>query len=156
MAWSLLPDDESSAVVTAIFTPTARTRRISCSSCRDRFGITVAGGHATCDALFRIGHIGWFDVLDITTALAAVELILTIWARRSRAAWPSRAHSATRKPWPCGEGADPESIASRHRSPTRESTRRRCGVALEEIIRYDAIIIRSARSSPPSDSKATA
>ena len=27
--------------------------------------------------LFRIGHIGWFDVFDITTALAAVEIVLT-------------------------------------------------------------------------------
>ena len=26
--------------------------------------------------LFRIGHIGWFDIFDITTALAAVELVL--------------------------------------------------------------------------------
>jgi len=26
--------------------------------------------------IFRIGHIGWFDVFDITTALAAVELVL--------------------------------------------------------------------------------
>ena len=24
--------------------------------------------------IFRIGHIGWYDVFDITTALAAVEL----------------------------------------------------------------------------------
>jgi aspartate aminotransferase-like enzyme len=27
--------------------------------------------------IFRIGHIGWFNVFDITTALAAVELVLT-------------------------------------------------------------------------------
>ena len=27
--------------------------------------------------IFRIGHIGWFDVFDIATALAAVELSLT-------------------------------------------------------------------------------
>jgi predicted NBD/HSP70 family sugar kinase len=26
--------------------------------------------------IFRIGHLGWFDVFDITTALAAVELVL--------------------------------------------------------------------------------
>ena len=26
--------------------------------------------------IFRIGHIGWFDIFDITTALAAVELVL--------------------------------------------------------------------------------
>jgi aspartate aminotransferase-like enzyme len=27
--------------------------------------------------VFRIGHIGWFDVFDIVAALAAVELALT-------------------------------------------------------------------------------
>ena len=27
--------------------------------------------------IFRIGHIGYFDVFDIATALAAVELSLT-------------------------------------------------------------------------------
>jgi aspartate aminotransferase-like enzyme len=26
--------------------------------------------------MFRIGHIGYYDVFDITTALAAVELLL--------------------------------------------------------------------------------
>ena len=26
--------------------------------------------------IFRIGHIGYFDVFDITTALAAVEIVL--------------------------------------------------------------------------------
>jgi aspartate aminotransferase-like enzyme len=45
---------------------------------RDRFGVTVAGGHGELkDRLFRIGHIGYYDVFDITTALAAVELTLT-------------------------------------------------------------------------------
>ena len=27
--------------------------------------------------IFRIGHIGWFDIFDIATALGAVELSLT-------------------------------------------------------------------------------
>jgi aspartate aminotransferase-like enzyme len=26
--------------------------------------------------IFRLGHIGWFDLFDITTQLAAVELLL--------------------------------------------------------------------------------
>ena len=44
---------------------------------RDRFGITVAGGHGELGAcMFRIGHIGYYDVFDITTALAAVEQLL--------------------------------------------------------------------------------
>ena len=44
---------------------------------RDRFGITLAPGQGPLKGkVFRIGHIGWFDVFDITTALAAVELVL--------------------------------------------------------------------------------
>ena len=39
--------------------------------------ITVAGGHGELGSrMFRIGHIGYYDVFDITTALAAVELLL--------------------------------------------------------------------------------
>jgi aspartate aminotransferase-like enzyme len=44
---------------------------------RDRHGITIANGQGPLKGqIFRIGHIGWFDVFDITTALAAVELSL--------------------------------------------------------------------------------
>ena len=44
---------------------------------RERFGITAAGGHGELGArMFRIGHIGYYDVFDITTALAAVEVLL--------------------------------------------------------------------------------
>jgi aspartate aminotransferase-like enzyme len=71
------PDDESSAVVTAILAPDGANAKELVLALRDRFGITVAGGHGDmATRLFRIGHIGWFDVFDITTALAAVELIL--------------------------------------------------------------------------------
>ena len=71
------PDEERSAVVTAILTPDDVDARELVLTLRDRHGITVAGGHGDMAArLFRIGHIGWFDVFDITTALAAVELVL--------------------------------------------------------------------------------
>ena len=44
---------------------------------RDRYGVTVAGGHGDLkNRLFRIGHIGYYDVFDIVAALAAVELAL--------------------------------------------------------------------------------
>jgi aspartate aminotransferase-like enzyme len=71
------PDDERSAVVTAILTPEDANAKELVLTLRDRYGITVAGGHGDmATRLFRIGHIGWFDVFDITTALAAVELVL--------------------------------------------------------------------------------
>jgi aspartate aminotransferase-like enzyme len=71
------PDEERSAVVTAILTPEGVDARELVLALRDRFGITVAGGHGELGArMFRIGHIGYYDVFDITTALAAVELLL--------------------------------------------------------------------------------
>ncbi len=71
------PDDERSAVVTAILTPEEADAKELALTLRDRYGITVAGGHGDlATRMFRIGHIGWFDVFDIATALAAVELVL--------------------------------------------------------------------------------
>jgi aspartate aminotransferase-like enzyme len=72
------PDEERSAVVTAIRAPDGVDATEIVNSLRDRFGITIANGQADLKGkIFRIGHIGWFNVFDITTALAAVELVLT-------------------------------------------------------------------------------
>ena len=71
------PDEERSAIVTAILTPDGVDARELVRALRDRFGITVAGGHGELGSrLFRVGHIGYYDVLDITTVLAAVEVLL--------------------------------------------------------------------------------
>jgi serine---pyruvate transaminase len=71
------PDEDRSAVVTAIRTPEGIDSTEIVATLRDRFGITIATGQGELkERLFRIGHIGWFDVFDITTALAAVELTL--------------------------------------------------------------------------------
>jgi alanine-glyoxylate transaminase/serine-glyoxylate transaminase/serine-pyruvate transaminase len=71
------PDEERSAVVTAILTPSGIDARELVLGLRDRFGITVAGGHGElAPRMFRIGHIGYYDVFDVTTALAAVEVLL--------------------------------------------------------------------------------
>jgi serine---pyruvate transaminase len=71
------PDDDSSAVVTAIRAPEGIDATEVVRELRDRFGITIANGQAQLKGkIFRIGHIGYFDVFDITTALAAVELVL--------------------------------------------------------------------------------
>ena len=70
------PDEDRSAVVTAVPPPDGRPREVIAGA-RDRFGITLAGGQGDLKGkIFRIGHIGWFDVFDITTALAAIELVL--------------------------------------------------------------------------------
>jgi aspartate aminotransferase-like enzyme len=72
------PDEERSAVVTAIRAPDGVDATEIVNALRDRFGITIANGQGDLKGkIFRIGHIGWFNVFDITTALAAVELVLS-------------------------------------------------------------------------------
>jgi aspartate aminotransferase-like enzyme len=71
------PDEERSAVVTAILTPRGVNARELVLELRDRFGITVAGGHGELGTkMFRIGHIGYYDILDVVAVLAAVETVL--------------------------------------------------------------------------------
>jgi serine---pyruvate transaminase len=71
------PDNDRSAVVTAIRAPEGIDATELVAGLRDRFGITIANGQGVLKGkIFRIGHIGYFDVFDITTALAAVELVL--------------------------------------------------------------------------------
>ena len=72
------PDDDSAAVVTAVRVPDGVDGDELVLALRDRFGMTLAGGQGPLKGrIFRIGHIGWFDVFDIATALAGVELALT-------------------------------------------------------------------------------
>jgi len=72
------PDEERSAVVTAIRTPDGVDSTEVVKGLRDRFGMTIANGQGDLKGkIFRIGHIGWFDIFDITSALAAVELVLS-------------------------------------------------------------------------------
>ncbi len=72
------PDEDRSAVVTAIRAPDRVDGTEIVSALRDRFGITIANGQGELKGkIFRIGHIGWFDIFDIATALAAVELVLS-------------------------------------------------------------------------------
>ena len=72
------PDDDSSAVVTAVKMPDGVDAGEIVLSLRDRFGITLAGGQGPVKGkIVRIGHIGWFDVFDIATALAGLELALS-------------------------------------------------------------------------------
>ena len=72
------PDDDRSAVVTAVQAPGGIDTGDVVKALRDRHGITIAPGQGPLKGkVFRIGHIGWFDVFDITTALGGVELALT-------------------------------------------------------------------------------
>jgi aspartate aminotransferase-like enzyme len=72
------PDDDSSAVVTAIHAPEGIDSDDLLKHLRASHGVTLAPGQGPLKGkVFRIGHIGWFDVFDIAAALAAVELSLT-------------------------------------------------------------------------------
>ena len=71
------PDDDSSAIVTAARAPEGIDSDELVLLLRDRHGVTLAPGQGELKGkIFRIGHIGYYDVFDITTALAAVELAL--------------------------------------------------------------------------------
>jgi aspartate aminotransferase-like enzyme len=71
------PDEDRSAVVTAVRTPDGISSDDVVSGLRDRFGMTIANGQGDLKGkIFRLGHIGWFDVFDITSSLAAVEIVL--------------------------------------------------------------------------------
>jgi aspartate aminotransferase-like enzyme len=71
------PDEDRSAVVTAVRAPAGIDATDVVKGVRDRFGMTLANGQGELKGkVFRLGHIGWFDVFDITTQIAAVELVL--------------------------------------------------------------------------------
>src|SRR3954453_24100277 len=71
------PDEDRSAVVTAVRAPAGVDSGDVIRSLRDRFGITIANGQGELKGkIFRLGHIGWYDVFDITTQVGAVELVL--------------------------------------------------------------------------------
>jgi serine---pyruvate transaminase len=72
------PDEDRSAVVTAVRVPDGIDSGEVLASVRERFGMTLANGQGDLKGkIVRIGHIGWFDVFDVTTALAAIEIVLT-------------------------------------------------------------------------------
>jgi len=71
------PDEDRSAVVTAARMPEGLESSQLTLALRERHGVTIAGGQGELkNAIFRIGHIGWYDEFDIATALSAVELVL--------------------------------------------------------------------------------
>jgi aspartate aminotransferase-like enzyme len=71
------PDEDRAAVVTAIRMPGDIDGDAIVLSMRDRSGVTVIGGQGELKGkIVRIGHIGYVDVFDVTTALAALELAL--------------------------------------------------------------------------------
>ena len=142
------PDDDSSAVVTAAYAPEGIDSDELVLLLRDRHGVTLAPGQGELKGkIFRIGHIGYYDVFDITTALAAVELgLVELGAEIERGVAVTRALEAFEH--------DP-GVRVLVREPIAEAgielLRERFEVDVdgngdlaERIGDYDAIVIRSA------------
>jgi aspartate aminotransferase-like enzyme len=71
------PDEDRSAVVTAIRMPAEIDAGAVISEVSERHGITLEGGRGPLvGKIVRIGHIGYVDVFDVTAALTAVEQVL--------------------------------------------------------------------------------
>ena len=71
------PDDDAAAVVTAVHVPDGVDADELLQALLDRHGVQLIGGQGRLKGrIFRIGHIGWYDVFDVTTALGALELAL--------------------------------------------------------------------------------
>lgn len=72
------PDDDTSAVVTAVRMPAEIDAGEVITDLFTRFGITMEGGRKElAGKIVRIGHVGYVDVFDVTTQLAALELVLS-------------------------------------------------------------------------------
>lgn len=71
------PDDDSSAMVTAVQMPAGIDGQRVYATLRDRHGIVLAGGQGPLrGSIIRIGHMGYMGDLDMVTALTALELAL--------------------------------------------------------------------------------
>jgi len=73
----LLADDaHASPAVTAICPPEGIDGEVVRAAMRDEFNVEVAPGQSELKGkIFRIGHLGYIDSLDIIGALAAVEVL---------------------------------------------------------------------------------
>ncbi len=71
------PDEDRSAVVTAVRVPDGVDGGAIVRSMRERSGVTVAGGQGDLKGLIvRIAHIGYVDLDDVSAALQALERAL--------------------------------------------------------------------------------
>ncbi|MCA1839519.1 MAG: alanine--glyoxylate aminotransferase family protein [Actinomycetota bacterium] len=70
-------DTDRAVVVTTVRTPEGLTDSQIVSLLRSKYGTIVAPGQGPLKGqVFRIGHLGWFEPLDILRFLAALELVL--------------------------------------------------------------------------------
>ena len=75
----LAEDDVASTAVTAVLAPEGIAADTIRSTMREKFNVVVAGGQSKLkNKIFRIGHLGYVQELDILAALAALEMSLAL------------------------------------------------------------------------------
>lgn len=73
----LCEDAVSSRAVTAVMAPEGMEANKLRKAARDNYNVVLAGGQQRLDnIIFRLGHLGWVQPLDIVAAIAAVEMAL--------------------------------------------------------------------------------
>ncbi|MCP5468678.1 MAG: alanine--glyoxylate aminotransferase family protein [Deltaproteobacteria bacterium] len=77
MSLKLYAPEAPSPAVTAVYSPENINAGEIVKGLRDQFNMTITGGQAQAKGkIFRIGHIGYYDPMDIVNAIAAIESIL--------------------------------------------------------------------------------
>jgi aspartate aminotransferase-like enzyme len=73
----LCDDAAASTAVTAVFAPEGVEANHLRKAAREKYNVVLAGGQQKLDnIIFRVGHLGWVQPLDIVAAIAAVEMAL--------------------------------------------------------------------------------
>ncbi|NPV93088.1 MAG: alanine--glyoxylate aminotransferase family protein [Firmicutes bacterium] len=74
----LLSDDAvASAAVTSVFAPERVEANKLRKAAREKYNVVLAGGQQKLDnVIFRVGHLGWVQPLDIVATIAAIEMAL--------------------------------------------------------------------------------
>ena len=92
----LAADAVASAAVTAVLPPAGLEANALRKVLRDRFNVVAAGGQGKLDnKIFRIGHLGYVQDLDIIAVLAALEMGLTLCGHKVELGSGVRAAQAT-------------------------------------------------------------
>jgi aspartate aminotransferase-like enzyme len=77
MGLKLYAPEAPSDAVTAVYSPEGMEAGKIVKGLRDQFNMTIAGGQDQAKGkIFRIGHLGYYDPMDIISVLAAVEITL--------------------------------------------------------------------------------
>jgi aspartate aminotransferase-like enzyme len=77
MGLRLYAPEAPSTAVTAVYSPEGMDAGKIVKTLKNKFSMTIAGGQDQAKGkIFRIGHLGYYDPMDILNALAAVETAL--------------------------------------------------------------------------------